>query len=240
MLTVLLAGHLAGDFLLQTDGLVRRKRELPFLVLHAGIVMLITALFCGTVHPLLLGAVFLLHLLIDLLKSRGLGDDLRGFLFDQGLHLLSLVALARLIPDAFAGGWWPLLVGVENLAVYLATVTVFNGLVLSLFAGAIVVGKATIPFTRAMVDSGKGLPEGGRTIGFLERFLVFVFTILGEFAAVGFLLTAKSILRFGEIRDTEDRKAAEYVIIGTFLSLAWALTIALGTRELWYLWVAVE
>lgn len=236
MLTVLLAGHLAGDFLLQSDGLVRRKRKLPFLGLHAAIVTLVTALFCGSVHPLLLGAVFVLHFLIDLVKVRGLGDGLRGFLLDQGLHLLSLLVLARLFPAVFAEGIWPMLAGPENLPAYLAAVTLLNGLLLSLPFGAILVGKATAPFTRDLPEEGKGLPEGGRTIGLLERFLVFVFTALGEFAAVGFLLTAKSILRFGELRDRDGRKATEYIIIGTFLSLGWALTIALGTRELWRFW----
>lgn len=238
MLTLLLAGHLAGDFLLQPDRLVRRKRELPFLALHAAIVTVATALFCGTVHPLLLPAVGLLHLLIDLVKSRGLGNGLRGFLLDQGLHLLSLLALAYLFPSAFAEGFWPRLVGPEGLPAYLAAATLLNGLVLSLFFGALLVEKATASFTAELGGQGKGLPQGGRTIGLLERFLVFVFTLLGEFAAIGFLLTAKSILRFGEIRDSEDRKATEYIIIGTFLSLAWSLTSALATRELWRFWVS--
>lgn len=235
-LTVLLAGHLAGDFLLQTDAMVRRKRELPFLGWHAAIVTLVTALFCGSMQPLLLVAVFLLHLLIDLIKTHGLGDELRGFLLDQALHLLSLLAIASLFPSALADGFWPLLAGPESLPPYLAAVTLLNGLVLCLPFGALLVEKATASFMADLTDQGKGLPEGGRTIGLLERFLVFVFTFLGEFAAVGFLLTAKSILRFGEIRNSADRKATEYIIIGTFLSIGWALTIALGTRGLWHFW----
>jgi hypothetical protein len=46
--------------------------------------------------------------------------------------------------------------------------------------------------------------------------------------AIGFLIAAKSILRFGELRD--HRKEAEYVIIGTMWSFACGLVVALATR----------
>lgn len=36
--------------------------------------------------------------------------------------------------------------------------------------------------------------------------------------AVGFLLAAKSVFRFGDLRDDQDRKRTEYVLIGTLLS----------------------
>ncbi len=48
-------------------------------------------------------------------------------------------------------------------------------------------------------------------------------------------MTAKSILRFGDVRDSSQRKHTEYVIIGTFMSFGWALLIAvlmqLGIRH---------
>jgi len=77
-----------------------------------------------------------------------------------------------------------------------------------------------------------GLKEGGRYIGYLERLLIFVFILSGQFAGVGFLITAKSILRFGELKDSENRKQAEYIIIGTFASFLYAVLISLLARWL--------
>jgi hypothetical protein len=46
-------------------------------------------------------------------------------------------------------------------------------------------------------------------------------------AAIGFLIAAKSILRFDMA--SESRAAGEYVIIGTLASFAWALVAAFAT-----------
>lgn len=60
-----------------------------------------------------------------------------------------------------------------------------------------------------------------------ERTLIFVFICAGVPKAIGFLITAKSIFRFEEVSDAEKRKHAEYVIVGTLVSFAWAVTVAL-------------
>lgn len=77
-----------------------------------------------------------------------------------------------------------------------------------------------------------GLKEGGRIIGFLERLLIFVFILSGQFAGVGFLVAAKSIFRFGELKDSENRKQAEYIIIGTFTSFLLAIVVSLAAQAL--------
>jgi len=77
-----------------------------------------------------------------------------------------------------------------------------------------------------------GLKNGGRIIGYLERMLIFVFILSGQFAGVGFLVTAKSIFRFGELKDSENRKQAEYIIIGTFTSFLLAIVVSMVVQEL--------
>ncbi|MEL7591685.1 MAG: hypothetical protein AAGU17_10390 [Anaerolineaceae bacterium] len=77
-----------------------------------------------------------------------------------------------------------------------------------------------------------GLKEGGRIIGYLERLLIYVFILSGQFAGVGFLVAAKSIFRFGELKDSENRKQAEYIIIGTFTSFLLAILVSLGVQAL--------
>ncbi len=77
-----------------------------------------------------------------------------------------------------------------------------------------------------------GLKDGGRIIGYLERLLIYVFIISGQFAGVGFLVAAKSIFRFGELKESENRKQAEYIIIGTFISFLLAIVISLAAQAL--------
>jgi hypothetical protein len=75
--------------------------------------------------------------------------------------------------------------------------------------------------------SAESLPGAGRVIGHLERGLIYVLILLGQPQGVGLLIAAKSILRFGAVRD--DRALSEYVIIGTLASFAWALLAAYAT-----------
>lgn len=64
----------------------------------------------------------------------------------------------------------------------------------------------------------------GRVIGMIERLFIYIFTLSGQFAAIGFILTAKGIVRYHEF---EDRTFAEYVLIGTLLSALLAMGSAL-------------
>jgi hypothetical protein len=76
------------------------------------------------------------------------------------------------------------------------------------------------------IESGKGLKNAGKYIGWLERFLIVTFVWAGEISAIGFIIAAKSVFRFGEIKDKENRKLAEYILIGTLSSFSTALAIA--------------
>ena len=78
------------------------------------------------------------------------------------------------------------------------------------------------------------LQNAGNYIGILERLFVFCFIITNHFEAIGFLLAAKSIFRFGDLKEAKDRKLTEYVLIGTLLSFGIAILVGLlvefGTR----------
>ena len=67
------------------------------------------------------------------------------------------------------------------------------------------------------------LDNAGKYIGMFERVLILTFIIIGQYTAIGFLIGAKSILRFGE----KERKQMEYVILGTLISLFIALFVGI-------------
>ncbi len=81
-------------------------------------------------------------------------------------------------------------------------------------------------------DLSRGFTDGGVVIGRLERLLIYLFVIVGELGAVGFLITAKSVFRFGELTNQENRLEAEYIIIGTLMSFTVGLVVSWGFKTL--------
>jgi hypothetical protein len=61
--------------------------------------------------------------------------------------------------------------------------------------------------------------------------LIFLLVLTGQAAGIGFLIAAKSVLRFGAVKD--EGKLSEYVIIGTLASFGWA--IAASAATIWML-----
>jgi hypothetical protein len=66
--------------------------------------------------------------------------------------------------------------------------------------------------------------DRGRLIGILERTLVYLFVISGQYGAIAIVIGLKSLARF---RELEDRSFAEYFLIGSLLSMAVAILPAL-------------
>ncbi|MFO7725464.1 MAG: DUF3307 domain-containing protein [Oceanipulchritudo sp.] len=226
-LLTLLAAHVLGDFVFQSDTMSQHKRKPAVLLLHVLIVTGLSLLILGHLHWQILLAIFGLHLLLDAGKAYFLEDSCRSFLLDQGLHLIVLITLAALYPMAFHNGWWPVFLKEDQLPVFLAGLSLLTGIVLVVPAGGILVGKATQPLMTEIGEGAfPGLVRGGRLIGYLERSLVFLLVLINQPTGIGFLIATKSILRFGEVKDAAHRKVAEYIIIGTFLSFGWALLVA--------------
>jgi hypothetical protein len=225
----LLAAHLVADFPLQPGWMVRHKRNPAVLGLHAVAVSVVTILAIGAWPAALLLILVTTHLVMDAVKVYLMEDSLFSFTFDQAVHLLVIVSLAVIFPQTVAQGWWSQLQH-DQLTAYLVGLCILSGTIASLQAGAIIIRKATAAFTRQIADDIQGLENGGAYIGFLERALVMLLILMDQPTGVGFLITAKSILRFGDVKDSSQRKLTEYIIIGTFMSFGWGLLIAVLTQ----------
>ncbi len=69
--------------------------------------------------------------------------------------------------------------------------------------------------------------RGGRVIGPLERLLVLGFVLAGQPTTAALVVTAKSLLRYPELRSHDDvdiHAVTEYVLIGSLVS--WAIALA--------------
>ncbi|WP_339107525.1 DUF3307 domain-containing protein [Thioclava sp. GXIMD4216] len=174
-------------------------------------------------------AILASHFLIDALKPRLRGTALRVFLADQAAHWLVICALALTLPDLWAHTLW--MKTQSGLAPYLPTVfALVAGAVLTVRMGGFVIGALIQPLAERAPQGG--LPKGGQLIGLLERALIFVLILTGQPQGIGFLIAAKSILRF-EAKGGPDHNAAnEYVIIGTLASFGWAIACAYLTLGL--------
>jgi Protein of unknown function (DUF3307). len=221
----LLLAHLLADFVLQPDGMVKQKdkwywRALHSLI-HALLAYILLAKWTLWYIPLIVGAS---HYLIDWGKNALKGyKALSVFVLDQAAHLAILIGLSFwlnvLSPSAPAWTNW--------LSPWLwDTALLLCALLLLLPMGGLLIGYFMDPFQKQIKGSGKGLKNGGKYIGYLERLLIMVFILTNQFAGVGFLVAAKSILRFSEVKNDNDRKETEYIIIGTFASFLYAIAIS--------------
>ena len=142
-----------------------------------------------------------------------------------------ILLLAGFIPEGAKEGWWADALGWNLIPWYYAALALISGTILTVKVGGVIIGKATRGFADEIWnDQIPGLKDGGRYIGYLERSLVLLLMLINQPTGIGFLIAAKSILRFGEIKDSQSRKVAEYIIIGTFMSFGWALLIAVIAR----------
>jgi len=58
--------------------------------------------------------------------------------------------------------------------------------------------------------------NAGRFIGTVERIIMLILLSIGQYSAIGLVLTAKSIARYDRI--SKEKDFAEYYLLGTLLS----------------------
>jgi len=232
VLLKLLLAHFVGDFVLQPKSWVadkeRSKAKSPKLYLHIllhGLLVLIVLWDWN--YWLLALAVTIAHGAIDLVKlyAQKADNKPRWFLIDQGMHL---VALSLLWSTWFHPSWYDYFPVVDTVDIWLyATAIIF----LTAVSGIAI--QMVLSTWAKVLDDGheESLQNAGRYIGILERLFVFTFVVTGNWEAIGFLLAAKSVFRFGDLKESKDRKLTEYILIGTLLSFGTA--IATGMLVTW-------
>jgi hypothetical protein len=226
LLLKLLLAHLLGDFILQPMGWVKAKEtqklRSPILYVHS--------MFHGALSLLLvwdidfLGWAILIaasHLLIDggklMLQTKA--NASRLFFIDQALHLAVIAGiwLYLQMPE------WPLWIEIDPIRALLYLTAIAFLTIPSSVLVKILMAKWTIDIVA--IETGS-LANAGMYIGILERLFVFAFVLSGHWEAVGFLIAAKSVFRFGDLREAKDRKLTEYILIGTLLSFGLAFIAA--------------
>jgi hypothetical protein len=174
--------------------------------------------------------IAVLHLLIDLIKLVYLNDGLRSFTVDQILHVMVLIGAALIITKDYE--WIDQAMNFVAQPHFLIMATGY--LMITTPAGYFI-GKATQKWRSELTTSKEerdSLQDAGIWIGILERVLVVTFVLYNQFEAIGFLIAAKSILRFSDKMEHNPRKQTEYVLIGTLISFTMALFIGLIIKSM--------
>ena len=150
------------------------------------------------------------------------------FMADQISHIMALLPLWL----AFQHGWFELSLPTNDWASlwgirYSKLLILISGFAVGVWGVGVLLKYQMASFAKHLPkDEGPGIPEGGRTIGILERVFVLIFVLAGKPEAAGFVMAAKSVFRIGDLTKNTDRKFAEYIMIGTLRSFAYAFVIA--------------
>ena len=215
----LLLAHLVSDFVLQSNQIcsskVNKRWRSPYHYGHAAVVFALSWLAAFEVYfwwcALIIGVS---HFFIDIWKSYR-EEKVEWFVVDQLLHLMVIALIAWL--------WqlqhdWTIPFGI-SLGFVMAVVAIF----VCWKPANIFIKLMLRHFSVRMPGEQESGFKAGALIGTIERWLILVFVCLQRYEALGLLIAAKSIIRFGE-KETEK---TEYVLAGTLLSILIAVIAGL-------------
>lgn len=179
--------------------------------------------------------IAVIHFIIDVLKSslerwfkkkNGFNNRLyvNHYLFfaDQLLHLVVIYAFVSLF-------WINNPVSPSYLEVFtLNQLLILTGFLLCMKPTNVVIRICLASLNLyALKENENDLEKAGRWIGTIERILAMIMVLLQQYTAIGFIIAAKSILRYNDSKTGK----TEYVLIGTLLSFGIAVFIGVGIKE---------
>ena len=226
LLIKLLTAHLIGDFFLQPQQWVKKKEsnklKSPQFYLHILIHAILLVLILWDMSlwiPIVL--ITSSHFIIDMTKLFVQNHKNKRLLFftDQLLHIIVIVTVYLTYTHTS--------ISLRQITSAQNQLLLFCLLFLTMPVSIMMKTICSKWDIEELTKDNESLKDAGQYIGILERILVFLFIINNHWEAVGFLVTAKSVLRFGDLRESKHRKLTEYVLIGTLLSFGIAVVTGL-------------
>ncbi len=226
LLLKLILAHILGDFVFQPDKWVNDKRKnkwrSPYLYGHIFIhsVLLILLFEFDLFYWKALLIVITSHFIIDLGKIYLEKNNTSRLLFtlDQIIHLFIILTVVYIYePFSFK-------ISFLNQSQFLLLLI---ALLMVSMVSAVIMKMLMSKWKLEEDNKENSLPKAGKHIGILERLFVFIFIVVNQWQAIGFLIAAKSVFRFSDISRAKDRKLTEYILIGTLLSFGLAILTGL-------------
>ena len=224
----LILAHLVGDFLLQPTTWVKDKKKKKikskYLYYHVGLHFLLLLITTQFDSNYFLGILFvaLSHFGIDCTKLyfEKKKTEKLWFFADQLLHLLVIAIVVYC--------YFPYQISISNLYSQ-ENLALITALVLVTYVSAIVLKVLLSKWSDQLIKTDD-TNNAGKYIGILERLFIFFFVVMNFWEGIGFLLAAKSIFRFGDLKESKDVRLTEYILIGTLLSFGLGILCAMLYR----------
>jgi len=236
LLVLQLIAHFLCDFIIQNEAGAQAKNKNGFnskhLYIHILLIWVLSFLLSFNVSFWWCSVIISIsHFIIDGLKAmvmKKIPNRNWFFFADQLIHILIIIFVTTVY--AFHGHNFTNYVGSLKLLLQNTHGLLYIlGYLLCLKPANILIRQVIGKWLSDVVITDNKLEEAGRLIGNIERTLILSFVLLNQFAAIGFLLAAKSILRF---KETEASKMSEYVLLGTLISFSIAIIIGLTINGL--------
>ena len=220
----LVLAHLVGDFMLQTGKSCKDKKERhwksPHHYVHALIVFGLSWLVsCDWTFWWCALVIGVTHFAIDMWKSYR-EENVKWFAVDQILHIAIMAGVAWMWCSM--NGWSMALdIPVKFVAMTIAIIVCWK-------PSNIFIKLMLKHYSVNMPEEKTGGFNAGALIGDIERWLILVFVLLQRYDAIGLLIAAKSIIRFGDKETTK----TEYVLAGTLMSIFIAVLAGMMVKML--------
>ena len=226
--------HLFADFIFQPQNwsVAKSKKILTQHHVYHGIVVFVFAYLLSFDFGFWWAAlvITIVHFLTDILKSYleinayKKGNNRNYFFLDQFTHIVSLVLISLLYNQYTVINFIFDLPfeGITITAAFVLCAKPTNILIKNIFRTFSIDIPKNNNLDKPQENPSiheQSLPNAGKLIGIMERFLVLALILVGQFSAVGLIVAAKSVLRF---RSTVKN---EYILVGTFLSFGIAVLI---------------
>lgn len=218
LILAMLLGHALGDFYFQTNDMVSKKKEsiVKHVLIYTIIIVLIYWFMTKSKNVLVLGIiVFISHFIIDNLNvyvSKKTENHqqvkLLTFILDQVLHVSILIIYIAMFDC--------LIVSEVHVNDFLLFAVIISYLIMP---SSILIDKVLCMVNKDKTVKKFELDEG-TVIGILERMLILTMGVSGSINGIGFLIAAKTMVRYGQFDDKEkDNNFRSKYLIGTLLSV---------------------
>lgn len=241
---LLLLAHIIGDFYVPTDRLVNKKTSrLKWVICHclcyAVIIVMITISVLSTMTIMCGITVVITHLIAEIIKyfytvalkkkeKMTIEKERKLFFTIQAVQLICLF-----IASYFFARQGERLTVCSRVSTFFETIEINKIDALCWVTSMLIIHRPTnmiiskflLPYRPEEKNNEKQNSNTGKFVGTIERIIILLFIWIEQYAAIGLVLTAKSIARYDKISEEED--FAEYYLLGTLLSTATVVLVSL-------------
>ncbi len=243
--SVLLLAHVVNDFLFQPEFLVKAKRFSSkhlffqtYTLVHVLLYLLLTvflSLIEGVMSPRLFLAaliVTVLHYFIDYWKNLQRNVSAFVFLFDQFLHIVSII-LACIITGLWhiPHSWTSIILAFKERNLPLSELMQVNYLLIlfvtliwgsGYFIKTVLSSKDGPRYAETLAEARK-IVRRGSFVGYMERIMILLFILNAQYLAIALIPIFKALVRREQLKQED---YAEYFLYDTMLSFTCGILLS--------------